>query len=126
MAFKKSDNSPIRWMRIAARTAHLGAISLLLGGAWFGVESADLMPYYLAVAITGASLAALFFIGQGNWLMQNRGLVILAKILLLIQLPYLEAYRLPVLGFILVISSLISHAPGSLRYYSLFHGRRIG
>lgn len=126
MAPKKSDNSPIRWARIAARTAHLGAISLVLGGVWFGVEGEALVPYFLGAALTGGTLAALFFVGQGNWLMQNRGLVILAKILLLLQLPYLEAWRVPILGFILLISSLISHAPGSLRYYSIFHGRRIG
>ncbi|MDT8445382.1 MAG: hypothetical protein RRB13_00630 [bacterium] len=126
MAFKTSDNSPIRWMRIATRTAHIASISLFLGGVWFGVSDAVLMPYFLAVVLTGATLTGLFFLGSGNWLVQNRGLVILTKLFLIVQLPFLESWRVPILGFILVVSSLISHAPGSIRYYSIWHRRRVG
>lgn len=125
MAVKPSDNSPLRWMRILARTLHLGAVSLYLGGVWFGLSPEILKPYFLAVLASGGILMALFFNKNANWLMQNRGVVILLKLLLVSQLSLWGDRQIYALIGILVASSLISHAPGSLRYYSLFHQRRI-
>ncbi|OGH04886.1 MAG: hypothetical protein A2600_03805 [Candidatus Lambdaproteobacteria bacterium RIFOXYD1_FULL_56_27] len=125
MAVKPSDNSPLRWMRILARTCHLGAISLYLGGVWFGQSPEVLKPYFVAVVVSGAALMALFFNKNANWLMQNRGVVILLKLLVVSQLTLWGDSQIFVLLGLLVFSSLISHAPGSVRYYSLFHQRRL-
>jgi len=117
MPIRKSDNSGLRWMRITARTAHLISISLYVGGAWFGV--ADLQLYLVAVVISGALLMALFFNKNANWLLEHRGLVIMAKLLMVAQLGWIDEPGYLLL-FIILISSLVSHAPGSVRYASFF------
>ncbi len=55
----------------------------------------------------------------------NRALLILLKLLVVSQLTLWGDSQIFVLLGLLVFSSLISHAPGSVRYYSLFHQRRL-
>lgn len=70
-------------------------------------------------------LTAIAVWNSGIWLIQLRGQAILLKLLLLSLMPLIPSQRLPLFLAILVISGVISHAPASVRYYSLFHGRRI-
>jgi len=105
-------------MRIVARTAHLIAISLYVGGVWFGAEMADV--YFIAVLVSGGLLMLLFFNNNANWLLEHRGLVIMAKLLLVSQLTWLEESSRYALLLIMVASAVVSHAPGSFRYASFF------
>jgi hypothetical protein len=56
---------------------------------------------------------------------QVRGLVIFLKLILLVLLGRYPLLDGSILAVIIVISAVISHAPGSLRYYSVYHGRQI-
>ncbi|MCZ6633401.1 MAG: hypothetical protein O7G87_08350, partial [bacterium] len=58
-------------------------------------------------------------------LIQLRGLVILFKMVLLSCVLAFEGYEAYILVIIVVLSGLISHAPGDVRYFSIFHGRRL-
>ena len=74
---------------------------------------------------SGVGLTAISIWSNGIWLVQLRGQAILMKLILLGLMPLLPSQRLSLLLVILVISGVISHAPAKVRYYSLFHGRRI-
>jgi hypothetical protein len=56
---------------------------------------------------------------------QVRGIVIFAKLLLLIFLGHDPAHDRWLLIVVIVMSAIISHAPGSLRYYSIYHRKTI-
>ena len=49
----------------------------------------------------------------------------LLKVLLLAFIPLWPAATLPLFVAVILISGVISHAPGDARYFSLYHGRRI-
>ena len=74
---------------------------------------------------SGAALICLYIWYSAIWVIQLRGLVILFKLGLLLCLPLVEGYEVHVLILIVVLSGIISHAPGDVRYYSIFHGRRL-
>ncbi|OGG93278.1 MAG: hypothetical protein A2508_10625 [Candidatus Lambdaproteobacteria bacterium RIFOXYD12_FULL_49_8] len=125
MAEKKLDRGIVRWLRIGVRSAHILAFSLYLGGVFWGINSEQLSLYLAFVGITGTAMMGLFFLQKINWLLQNRGLVILAKILILLCIPFFENYRFYALTGILIGSSLIAHAPSTVRYYSILLGKRL-
>ena len=57
--------------------------------------------------------------------MQVRGLVSLAKIALLAAALAWPAARLPLAVLLVVIGSVVSHAPARLRYWSVLHRRMV-
>jgi hypothetical protein len=96
-------------------------MGILLGGHAFDVESARLV---WALALTIASGAALAAIEAGPrllWFHQGRGLMTLAKLLLLCTVLLAWEYRLPILLAVVVIASVGSHMPARYRYYSVVY-----
>ncbi|MCB1860591.1 MAG: hypothetical protein KDI47_02505 [Gammaproteobacteria bacterium] len=114
-----------RWVNILLRTLHLIGIAGL-GGGFFYPSEGDLWRWFFDLTLwSGIGLAAIAIWNNGIWLIQLRGQAILLKLILLGLMPLFPAVRLPLLLAILIISGVISHAPASVRYYSLFHRRRI-
>ena len=107
-----------RTVDIVLRTAHLGAMAVLVGGAWYGVPASALRTGLLATALTGAALLASEASHSRHWIYQGRGLLVLA---------HLGAFGLAyTLGFgalmaALVIGAVGSHLPRSFRKWSLRH-----
>jgi hypothetical protein len=98
-------------VKIALRGAHVLCASLCLGayafdapgrGAWLG-----------AALLTGLLLLALDLHESAAFLLEVRGLVVLGKLLALAFLPQGGVY---VLGAIVLVSVVSSHAPGSIRH----------
>lgn len=115
-----------RWVNIMLRTLHLIGIAGLGGGFFYPAEG-DLWRMFFDLTLwSGVGLASIAIWNNGIWLIQLRGQAILLKLILLGLMPLFPALRLPLLLAILIVSGVISHAPASVRYYSLFHGRRIG
>jgi hypothetical protein len=112
-----------RAIRIALRTAHIAAGGILLGGHFFGVEPARLMPWWRAAMATGAAFVAVELYGSGVWLVQGRGLLTLAKLALLALLPLFWKQRVWILLLVLGIGSIGSHMSSRFRHYSVAHGR---
>lgn len=113
-----------RWVNIMLRTLHLIGIAGL-GGGFFYVAEGDLWRTFFDFTLwSGVGLMAIAIWNNGTWLVQLRGQAILLKLLLLGLMPMFPALRLPLFLAILIISGVISHAPASVRYHSLFHGRR--
>ncbi len=115
-----------RAWNIAARTAHIAATSVLVGGHAFDVPSGRLCPVLWLVIGTGAVLIFLeAFSVAFRWVFQGRGLAVLAKLALLLAIPFAWPARLPILLAVIVLASVGSHMPARFRYYSVVEKRVI-
>jgi hypothetical protein len=111
----------IRALNIAFRTVHIASMGILLGGHAF-----DVVPEQLVVALwvtigTGALLIALESQGKPLWLHQGRGLMVVAKLVLICTVPFFWDFRLPILLGVAVVASVGSHMSGRYRYYSVIY-----
>jgi len=114
-----------RWLDIALRTLHLLGLLGVSGGIIFHAEQALWQPYLLTTILSGSSMVLLSLWTNGRWLLQNRGLTIIVKIIILSILPVFPGYELYLLFSMVIISGFSSHAPGRFRYYSPFFGQQI-
>jgi hypothetical protein len=114
-----------RWSKISLRTLHLLAVAGVGGGVLFALEK-DLWSNYWWLALVSGILMMLMDIAANPvWIVQVRGVVILLKLILLALLGINPDWDSFLLAVIIIISAVISHAPGKLRYYSLYHRRVI-
>ncbi len=114
-----------RWLKIALRTLHIFSIVGVGGAILFNVPFSQWVWYwYLAIA-TGTLMAAIDALSNFLWLIQIRGIVIYIKLLLLMLLGGNMLVNQLVLALVVILSAVISHAPGDIRYYSVIHRRRI-
>ncbi len=116
-----------RALSITFRTLHLAGFGVLLGGHVFAVESERLLAYLWLAILSGLGLIALEMYAAGlYWLFLGKGIMILAKLALLLMVPFFWESRLILLLLIVVIASVGSHMPTRYRHYSLLHQRLIG
>jgi len=111
----------IRALNIALRTAHIGAMGVLLGGHAFDVPPERLMLSLWLTIGTGAALAAVEAGPRLLWFHQGRGVVTMTKLALLCVIPLAWDYRLPILLTVVVLASVGAHMPARYRYYSVVH-----
>jgi hypothetical protein len=113
-----------RTWNIALRTAHIAAMGILLGGHAFDLPRGRLLPCLWLTIATGVGLG-LLEAGPGLlWFHQGRGLMTLAKLLLLCTVPLLWEHRylrLAVMLVVVAIASVGSHMPARFRYYSVIY-----
>jgi len=114
-----------RWLKIILRTLHLiglaGAGSIFLYGYTHALSAVFL---YLVFG-SGLFMVALDVWSNGIWLFQVRGQAIILKLILFFALIQLPEYGESIFITIICISGVVSHAPGSLRYYSIYHRKRL-
>ena len=114
-----------RWINIGLRTLHLIGIAGVGGGYFYPAADQSWLDFLYLTLISGLMLMLLSIWSNGIWLVQLRGQAILLKLLLLVLIPFWPEQQAALMVVVIVISGLISHAPGDVRYYSLFHGRRV-
>lgn len=114
-----------RWLKIILRTLHILSIIGVGGAVLFNVPFSQWIWYWYAAVATGVAMVAIDALSNFLWLIQIRGIVIYIKLLLLMFLGGNMLVNHLVLITIVVISAIISHAPGDIRYYSIVHRRRI-
>ncbi len=112
-----------RAWNIGVRTAHIAVTSVLVGGHVFDVPKSQLVPWLQAAIATGAIMILLEAFPRWCWFYQGRGLMVLAKLLLLAAIPWVWDDRVSVLFMAIVLASVGSHMPGRFRYYSIVHRR---
>jgi hypothetical protein len=114
-----------RWLNISLRTLHLIGVAGL-GGAYLYAAPKELWEPYLWLSLgSGVALVTTSLYSNGIWLLQLRGLLILFKLGLLGAMLWLPGFSLQLGVTVIVLSSVIAHAPGNVRYYSIWHRRRI-
>ncbi len=114
-----------RWSKISLRTLHLLALAGVGGGILFGLDNELWINYWWLAMASGALMMLMDIISNPVWLVQVRGLVIFAKLILLACLGIYPQWDSSILAVIIIVSAVISHAPGKLRYYSIYHRRVI-
>jgi hypothetical protein len=114
-----------RWTKISLRTLHLLAVAGVGGGILFGLEKYQWLNYWWLALASGVLMMLIDIISNPVWVVQVRGLVIFLKLILLMFLGGSQAWDSTLLIVIIVISAVISHAPGKLRYYSIYHKKVI-
>lgn len=114
-----------RWVRIGFRTAHLIAMAFLLGGVAGGAAVGDLAWALWGTVLTGAGYMAVELFNSFVFLIQLKGLAVIAKILLLGAAGLSADGALGLLVTAIVIGGISSHMPGRFRYFSIFHWREM-
>ena len=114
-----------RLYKVALRTAHLMAISVLVGGHAFNAPAERTQAVALrgdrdrrryGSAETGPSLHFLF---------EGWGVLLVGKLILLCCIPFAWNQRFPILLAVVAIASIGSHMPARFRHYSLLYRRVI-
>ena len=106
-----------RWLNLGLRTVHLAGI-VLLGAALLGAGKAGTAAWL--TLISGLAMFAGDAWANPAHLREVAGFGVLAKLALVALMVAHPASALPVFWAILVISTLLSHAPGAIRHRRLF------
>jgi membrane protein implicated in regulation of membrane protease activity len=112
-----------RWTKIGLRTLHLVSVAGVGGGVLFALEKDLWLHYWWLALVSGALMMLVDITANTMWVVQVRGVAIIVKLMLLILLGLHPGWDNLLLVTIIVISAVISHAPGKVRYYSLYHRR---
>ena len=112
-----------RAWNVGARTVHLGATGLLLGGHFFGADADALLPWLYVAMASGAVMFAVELYSSLDWLTEVGGLAVVLKVALLCLIPFAWSARVPILFAVVVVAGIGSHMPGKYRHYSLRHRR---
>ena len=115
----------MRALNITLRTAHIGAMGVLLGGHAFDVTAERLEVTLWLTIGTGIALAAVEAGPRLLWFHQARGVLTMVKVALICAVPLAWDYRLPILLAVVVVGSVVSHMPGRFRHYSVVYRRVI-
>jgi hypothetical protein len=112
-----------RAWNVGARTVHLAATGVLLGGHFFGVEADTLLPWLYAAMASGAVMFAVELYSSFDWLTEIGGLAVVLKLALLCAIPFAWSARVPLLFAVVAVAGIGSHMSGKYRHYSLRHHR---
>lgn len=112
-----------RVFKIALRTAHLMATSVLVGGYAFSAPATRLAPWLYAAIATGVGMTLFEAYPRLDFLFEGWGLMLLVKLALLWRLGVASQARLPILLAVVALASIGSHMPRRWRHYSLLHRR---
>jgi hypothetical protein len=126
--FQPREPLPIahaRLYKVTLRTAHLMAISVLVGGHAFSAPVSALRPLLYVAIATGAGMILLEAGPSLHFVFEGWGLLLLGKLVLLCCIPFAWKQRLPILLAVVAIASIGSHMPKNLRHYSLLYRRVI-
>jgi len=107
-----------RWINILLRSIHLIGISGVGAAFLYELAVEQWLPFMLLTVISGIAMVILEVWSNGIWLIQLRGITTLIKLALLLLTIFigLNPY---ILFLVILISSVISHAPGKVRYYPI-------
>ncbi len=114
-----------RWVNITLRTLHLIGLAGIGAGYLYPVGVAIPSGYMYLTIASGVAMVLISLWSNAIWLIQLRGQAILLKLLLLICAMVWPGAAGWLLLLVIIISGYISHAPGDVRYYSIYHRRRI-
>lgn len=115
----------MRWLKITLRTIHLVGIAGM-GGIFFSTPpNYQFFPFAVLLFLSGSFFVAIELWSNGVWLIQLRGIFIYLKLFFLSFIYIIPGYEIIIIILLIIISGFISHAPANVRYYSLFHGKRI-
>lgn len=115
-----------RWLSIILRSLHLVGIAGLAGAYLFDQPETAWFPFLILAVGSGVLMVARELYVDGIWLLQLRGQLVLFKLLLLGGgLYWFERPEAWIYIVVILISGVISHAPGKVRYYSFWYRKTL-
>ena len=106
-----------RWLNLSLRTIHLAGV-VLLGAALVGAGEVRTAAWL--TLISGLAMFAGDIWANPAHLREVAGFGVLAKLLLVAVMVAHPSLALAIFWAVLVLSTLLSHAPGALRHRRLF------
>lgn len=114
-----------RWINIGLRTLHLVGV-IGFGGAFLYDLPAELWySYYLLTLYSGIGMLSLYLWSNAVFIIQLRGIAIAIKLIIFYFIEQGSPYAPIMLMVIIGISGFFAHAPGKIRYYSLYHRKEV-
>lgn len=121
---RKNHRPP--WMRgldIFLRTAHIGTAGILFGGFVLHVPFASMHIWHGLTIVTGIGLLILELRHSLNWPHQGRGIMGILHMGLPGVIHLRPDLAVPLLWATLILGSVGSHMPRSLRHWSVLYRR---
>ena len=109
-----------RTIRICLRTLHILTTGVLLGGHMFDQPPEVLLAWLWGSIVSGLLLFATDLHASCAVLIELRGMAVFVKILLLLLVPFMWEFRVPLLIASLIIGAVSSHIPRTYRHRLLF------
>jgi hypothetical protein len=109
-----------RALAILSRTAHLGAMAVLVGGRLLAAGHPALWAWAVATGATGLVLLLTELSHSRSWAHQGRALFVYAHVG---ALALLAVWPTAALATCLAIGAIGSHLPRTVRKWSLWHRR---
>lgn len=117
------DKTGRRLLKVLLRCIHLVGMTGLVGTVMANGSGAG--PWFWVTVLSGLALVGLDAIASPIWFVQLRGVALYVKLVLLILLHSQPELAIWWLMAMIVLSGFFSHAPGWIRYFSLYHGQVI-
>ncbi len=114
-----------RLAKIFARAAHVFCVCGYFGGHLFDVAPERITPWLFATITSGCVILLLDLYQNAAFLLQVRGVILLAKVALLCATHWVPDATVEILGLIVVVSVLSSHAPSKFRYFVVLGRGRV-
>lgn len=111
-------------MRIALRTAHIGAASMMLGAAHWDSPQAAVHSDFVGLLLgsgAGILMDDLYRYGA-RWVRMLQFWAAASKVALLVAGVLMPDLLIPCMWAALIVGSVVSHAPGEVRHFE-FWGR---
>ena len=105
-----------RWVNIIMRSIHLMGISGVGAAFLYDIPNEQWLPFMILTVTSGSIMIMLETWNNGIWLIQLRGISTLIKLVLL-STTFFVGMNAYILLIIILISGVMSHAPGKVRYY---------
>ena len=106
---------------MSLRTLHLVGVAGLGAGFLYAAADESWLLYFYLTQVTGILMVLVALYRNFIWLIQLRGQAVLFKLLLLGLIPLFPELKAVLLILVVLVSGWISHAPGRVRYYSIYH-----
>jgi len=114
-----------RTLKIVLRGVHVVCAGLCLGAYAFDVAAGERGMALAAALGSGLAILALDVHETAAFFLQVRGVVVVFKIALLALLPWFGDARALVIGALMLLSVVSSHAPGKIRHRQIAGAGRI-
>jgi hypothetical protein len=125
---RTEKNRRSEWLKVVDlifRSWHIGTSSVFFGGVFFLIPFARLAAWHHLALATGVIMIIFNTLKSRHWPYQGRGAAALLHVCVVWSVHLWPGQAVPVLSTALALGVIGSHMPGSIRHWSLVHGRRI-
>ena len=114
----RKQNATARWINVLLRTVHLLAVVALAARVLTGqADAPGTHSIAVVVVISGVTMFVLDFLRNPSHLREVAGVGVVLKIAMCIWMVLQPALLVPIFWALLLVSSLISHAPKNFRHH---------